>query len=140
MPSHWLQVLKGLFTKKYYSSNLILWIVMKCGIADLGQRGVYKLPKLFGHRFCPQGLRMAPQQQHQGPRIVAPLSTSVLYFNRSCHSRYSGAIRLSMGTKSRTKIFQFYTINVIDPSDENQLYQHPIAIQNMKFKRWKFLW
>ena len=32
--------LKGLFTIFVYRSNLIFWIVMGCGIADFGQRGL----------------------------------------------------------------------------------------------------
>ena len=32
--------LKGLFTIFFYRSNLIFWIVMGCGIADFGRRGL----------------------------------------------------------------------------------------------------
>ena len=34
------QSLKGLFTIFFYRSKLIFWVVMGCGIADFGRRGL----------------------------------------------------------------------------------------------------
>ena len=53
--------LKGILHQKiFYRLNLIFWIVIGCGIARFGQRGL-KNSKLenFGLKVCPQGFRGA---------------------------------------------------------------------------------
>ena len=103
---------KGILHQKtFYRLNLIFWIVMGCGIARFGRRGL-KTTETW--KFWSQNL---------SPGVLRRGAPGVSRHSTRC------AASKPLGTKFETKIFKFRWF--LGPSDQNELYHTPLL-----FKIW----
>ena len=116
-----------LHQKNFYRLNLIFWIVMGCGIARFGRRGLKTTEtwKFWSQNLSPRGFEARRtwgfEAQHHG---VSRGGAGV--------SRHS-AMAPWLGDKFWDRNFQVSV--VFRPLRPKRAIPHPITIQNMRFRR-----